>query len=117
MEDADDMYEFVGADDGMGGGAATDEVLGPTPDVHALFRFYNRVYFDGRLDTVFLEYSSARMTSCAGKGGQLATRGLCYRDAERHHSERDSYPTIPHHRPTQGPARGWAAARAACASS
>lgn len=43
-----------------------EDILDPTPDIHALFVHYNNVYFNGALDSVSVEWSSGRMTSCAG---------------------------------------------------
>lgn len=41
-----------------------DEVenLDEFPDIHALFCYYNRLYFNGVLETTTVEWSSARMT-------------------------------------------------------
>ncbi len=36
------------------------------PDVHYLFRHYNYTYFEGRLDFCSVEWSTKRMTLCAG---------------------------------------------------
>ncbi|GAX81087.1 hypothetical protein CEUSTIGMA_g8521.t1 [Chlamydomonas eustigma] len=36
------------------------------PDVHLLFRHYNHLYFDNKLDFCSVEWSSGRMTLCAG---------------------------------------------------
>lgn len=42
------------------------ELLDPTPDVHALFCHYAKLYFEDRLGGVSVEWSSARMTLCGG---------------------------------------------------
>lgn len=39
--------------------------LSPNPDVHALFQYYNQLYFDGELGACSVEWSSSRMTMCA----------------------------------------------------
>lgn len=41
--------------------AAELEVVDPTPDIHALFKDFNREFFDGKLDCVEVKWSS-RMT-------------------------------------------------------
>lgn len=48
-----------------GGGAFGDdyEVF---PDIHKMFVYYNKLYFDGLLQAVSVEWSTSRMTLCAG---------------------------------------------------
>ncbi|KAL0028719.1 hypothetical protein WJX79_002030 [Trebouxia sp. C0005] len=48
--------------------AASDDfdAIDPFPDVHALFLLYNRLYFDESLGACSVEWSSNRMTLCAG---------------------------------------------------
>ncbi|CAI5986163.1 unnamed protein product [Closterium sp. NIES-65] len=42
------------------------DLLDPCPDITALFRHYNDLYFQGRLGACLVEWSSKRMTLCAG---------------------------------------------------
>ncbi|CAI5460040.1 unnamed protein product [Closterium sp. Yama58-4] len=42
------------------------DLLDPCPDITALFRHYNDLYFHGRLGACLVEWSSKRMTLCAG---------------------------------------------------
>nr|CAD1826482.1 unnamed protein product [Ananas comosus var. bracteatus] len=41
-------------------------VVEPSPDIHKLFCFYNKLYFDDALGACIVRWSSPRMTSCAG---------------------------------------------------
>jgi len=43
-----------------------EDLLAPNPDIHELFMHYNKTYFDGSLGAVSVEWSSAKMTLCAG---------------------------------------------------
>ena len=52
---------------------------GPHPDIHALFNLYASLYFDGDLGPTSVEWSTPRMTACAGvcvydPGGGVAVR-------------------------------------------
>lgn len=48
----------------------------PHPDVHALFRHYDALYFDGELGACSVEWSSDRMTRCAFlEAGPACCRG------------------------------------------
>jgi hypothetical protein len=40
-----------------------DEDLEPFPDIHALFQYYNELYFDNSLGACSVQWSSGRMTS------------------------------------------------------
>ncbi|CAI7829822.1 unnamed protein product, partial [Closterium sp. NIES-54] len=42
------------------------DLLDPCPDITALFRHYNDLYFQGHLGACLVEWSSKRMTLCAG---------------------------------------------------
>lgn len=42
------------------------DAIDPFPDIHALFLHYNRLYFDESLGACSVEWSSSRMTLCAG---------------------------------------------------
>jgi hypothetical protein len=42
-----------------------EDLLEPTPDVHALFVHYNSLYFEEALGPVSVQWSS-KMTLCAG---------------------------------------------------
>ncbi|CAI5497294.1 unnamed protein product, partial [Closterium sp. Naga37s-1] len=42
------------------------DLLDPCPDITVLFRHYNDLYFQGRLGACLVEWSSKRMTLCAG---------------------------------------------------
>lgn len=52
------------------------ELVDPTPDVHALFLEYDRLFFDGCLACVELKWSP-RMTLCAGICVYQGQHGLC----------------------------------------
>lgn len=43
-----------------------EDVLDPEVDVHALFAHYNDLYFNGLIGACTVEWSSSRMTLCAG---------------------------------------------------
>ncbi|CAA6664838.1 unnamed protein product [Spirodela intermedia] len=45
---------------------AEEDVLDPHPDIHALFCYYNSLYFGESLDACSVSWSSSRMTRCAG---------------------------------------------------
>ncbi|XP_072979835.1 uncharacterized protein [Typha angustifolia] len=47
-------------------GLDENELLDPHPDIHALFCHYNSVYFHDSLGSCVVQWSSPRMTSCAG---------------------------------------------------
>lgn len=38
------------------------EALDPTPDIHALFAYYNELYFNSKLGACSVEWSTKRMT-------------------------------------------------------
>lgn len=42
-----------------------DDLSDPTPDIHALFAYYNQKHFNSKLTNVYVEFSK-RMTLCAG---------------------------------------------------
>ncbi|BDA48805.1 probable SprT-like domain-containing protein Spartan at N-terminal half [Coccomyxa sp. Obi] len=42
------------------------DILEPHPDIHALFMHFNELYFERTLVAASVEWSSKRMTSCAG---------------------------------------------------
>lgn len=50
----------------VGAGGDDDDLLDPHPDAVALFRYYNALYFEGKLDFCSVEWSTSRMTLCAG---------------------------------------------------
>lgn len=61
---------------GVGGGGEDDDygltdydqldALDPHPDIHALFAHYNALYFGNELGACAVQWSSGRMTLCAG---------------------------------------------------
>jgi predicted SprT family Zn-dependent metalloprotease len=56
------------------------ELLDPTPDIHALFCYYNDLYFQSSLESrVMVEWSSERMTSCGGTCAALPGGGILIR--------------------------------------
>lgn len=52
------------------------ELLDPHPDICALFCYYDRLYFQGRLGACTVSWSGPRMTQCAGTCSYNAG-GLC----------------------------------------
>ena len=52
------------------------ELIDPTPDVHALFLEYDKMFFDGHLASVELRWSP-RMTLCAGLCVYQGKHGGC----------------------------------------
>ncbi|CAM6127768.1 unnamed protein product [Calypogeia fissa] len=48
----------------------------PNPSIHDLFEYYNQIYFEGKLGPCTLQWSSKRMTLCAGVC-QYSTYGGC----------------------------------------
>ncbi|XP_058078179.1 uncharacterized protein LOC131226615 isoform X4 [Magnolia sinica] len=47
-------------------GVEDEDMDEPNPDIHALFCYYNILYFDNALGACILSWSSKRMTLCAG---------------------------------------------------
>lgn len=57
-------------------GFANDSFDDPLPDIHDLFAYYNKKYFDSQLSNVYVEFSS-RMTLCAGTCTYRGSIGGC----------------------------------------
>ncbi|KAK9917313.1 hypothetical protein WJX75_003043 [Coccomyxa subellipsoidea] len=63
--------------------AETDfDVLEPHPDIHGLFEHFNKLYFEGTLGAASVEWSSKRMTSCAGTCSYTKEGGCVIRLSE-----------------------------------